>query len=316
MAKCQLCRSVDIGKAPYQNWGWPHSKLFDEIEIFVCSACGFGSAHPEPNLHDLDEFYQTQYRSPGSPFFIDFENRSDRWEPNPRALAQLALVSMFTDLDDMDPILELGPGRGDIFNCLAQMERTPGLHCVEPAGLAASFYEKAFEAQTHDDLGAVELIGERFKLIVMSHVLEHFSGSEIVPLLSRLHGVSDNGGFLMIEVPHEDYRNIDVPVWNTPHLSFFGSDALREALLISGWELVFIGRCGPPVEASVLDPWHEKKSEVRPPKGSRRVIKKILGRSVWAALSSLKRSQRRADLNSQLYGDQGSNLRALAVKRM
>jgi SAM-dependent methyltransferase len=91
---------------------------------------------------------------------------------------------------------------------------------------------------------------ERFDVIVMSHVLEHFLDPGA---MLRLTGRRlKPGGVLYVEVPHIPleamHRHVDsvwAPRFDEPHITFFDPGSLRRVLAANGLAVEFCDTAGP-----------------------------------------------------------------------
>ncbi len=228
----------------YQNHEFNTGGMFDDLHIIVCRDCGLGHASPSPANTDLARFYNDEYRSPKSPYYINYAS-STRPQPGWRSIAQLSLATQYVAIGDGDIIVDVGAGSGASFESARLLWPQVRPVAIEVDDLAAQFFSEKLEVEVFPSLEDLAHSHNLAKLILMSHSLEHFSVEEIPSRLHRIGMCMHPDGALLIEVPHQDFRaQIVEPRSDAPHLTFFSPDALCRLLSSAGFTVLFVGRCG------------------------------------------------------------------------
>jgi 2-polyprenyl-3-methyl-5-hydroxy-6-metoxy-1,4-benzoquinol methylase len=202
-----------------------------------CASCGVAFLSPPPDVEHAEEIYDEDYYNSYSARGIPMP--AGVTTPPKRCIDRLELVRRSRGTGTL---LDIGPGTGAFLNHASGA----GWSVV---GLEASRYAAARATLQYGidvrcgTLQTVDLGDERFDVIHMSHVLEHFS--DPVASLTVVHKWLRPGGFLIIEVPNE-FENLQFrvlkrlgmlqpyPVEST-HVFFFTPSALRSLLTRVGF---------------------------------------------------------------------------------
>lgn len=233
----------------YNDIGWNINKEFRKLRLVHCNRCGFGYPVNEPSSVILNEFYETNYRSADSPFYINLS----RHRPiigvkdirDNRAFAQLSLARAFCKFNSEDMVLDIGPGKGGSLEVAKAIFPKPKLSVVELTEGAKDFYEKYHNAKHFQSIDEFVEDGLKAKIIVVSHTLEHLKYSTLNGFFKGLSEGLAEGGVVVVEVPnvdlrvHKDYRGPD-----TPHLLFFSKESLALMFEKHFFEVLFIDTCG------------------------------------------------------------------------
>jgi SAM-dependent methyltransferase len=259
-AACLICGGpVAETRVPYINRDHvltsPGHDPFASVANCFCSSCGFGWTYPPVPANELDDFYRTAYWAATANDPIRRPFRQTFAPTDARSLAQLLLVRMHSQLTGA--LLDIGPGpRGVSFRTLGGLAPSMRRFAFEPDVAAADVLARNLDVRVIGGRfpSAVDLaaIGEPdgFQVILMSHVLEHFNGDDVIPTLAAAGRLLKQGGVLMCEVPLVDLRqHADQRRNDSPHLSFFSESSLRLALEQADFEPLFIATCGTPYDS-------------------------------------------------------------------
>jgi len=77
--------------------------------------------------------------------------------------------------------------------------------------------------------------GNRFDIIICSHVLEHLA--EPLTLVNRLADFLEEAGILYVEVPLEIWKSAPLQLEPVTHINFFTLDSLRILLDLAGYKV-------------------------------------------------------------------------------
>jgi SAM-dependent methyltransferase len=237
---CPACRSniktTDV--IQYRNDKFSQDETFGSLTILFCNSCSFSFVVNPPNPETLFEFYNKVYRSVTSPYHIDFLEEDPK-QFDARSFSQVSLASSLTDFQDGDVFLDLGPGKGSSFRSAQLLLPTPKLAGIEWSQEAILFYKRNFEIVDFKDLIDFHASGQRAKILLMSHSLEHFSYLEISDLLASIRLCLAPGGVGIIEVPHANLPKDREYLGNdSPHLLFFSRRSLNQLFLNFGFEII------------------------------------------------------------------------------
>lgn len=282
-AACVACRSPLEYLRPYKFKSSVFRQAYSSDIITRCVSCGLQQA----DMHHVDdvklgEYYRTQYRTVAK---IGGGDAGFVYRPRARALTALArewLAAAPTR------IFEVGAGHG--INLSALGEAFPD------AALLTDEVDQSVSLPPR--IRAASLDDGPYDLIVMSHVLEHFSDPQA--FLDRAAAALSPDGVLLIEVPNDPPAALDNQLYNEPHLLFFEPKTLRN----------LVGR-----SVTVLDAF-----QVGPPPGSGprpgsflQRIKSVARRMpVFKSILDRRRAGRELDVSTRR--EQGGYLRIIAGK--
>jgi SAM-dependent methyltransferase len=228
---CLLCES-DKGKifAQVESFGYP-------LVYYQCENCGLIYQSLEESQAANPEFYRKTYRK----IYQADEKPGDKdiWIQEKRANH---LVSIVHDQmkDSPGRVLDIGASTGTLLN---KMRDRFGCEVfgVEP-GDAYRAFAKDRGIEMLPSLGAlIDSRVDKFDLISISHVLEHFADpvNELIRIRTEL---LDGEGYLLVEVPnfyaHDSYE--------LAHLTCFTPHTLRELLKQAGFKVIFMKKHGVP----------------------------------------------------------------------
>ena len=231
--------------------------LFLNRKIQLCSVCGFGFVEPKIPGDELSQFYKTAYRKHNELIENTISSSFNPFSYSNRAISQILLARTFRTFQQDENFLDIGAGIGMPFHIAKMLGIKMNFFAVEPddcchpflKNLAAEIHPFSFGKDTIKHFG-----GKKFHLIVMSHILEHFNGEDVLAILKNIRFLLADDGIFLCEVPlcnlikYAEYRHSD-----TPHLSFFSKDSLREALKGSGFNVEFINCVG----RKIIDSWKQ-----------------------------------------------------------
>lgn len=264
--RCISCKNENFLIEPYiESWG---HEIFDNLDIKVCQKCGLGSVVNEPQLQEINHYYDEIYRSESCEMYIDFSRLIPTYF-DARSFAQLMLAKNYALYDKKVKIVDIGPGPGKSYHAAKQIFPTADIFYVEKASEALAFYKKYFDINILDDLSSVET---KFDIMLLSHSLEHFNKDGVSELLKDLYESIDDNGIIVIEVPNNDFRNKIYKdgierINDTPHLQFFSIESLEYLFKNNGFEILFNNSAGrliskdTPVDISCLrKTWKESRA--------------------------------------------------------
>ena len=208
-----------------KNKGW-HTWLY-------CNTCDFyvseNSETPEERRKIYMKYWQKELRGGNVEQFFQSAYPSQLGLNEDR----IQFITKISPLNDDTKILDVGSGYATfpyVFKKIGQK-----IKCVEPEPTAAKFISSKLSMPCaksfYDDFET----NEKFSLITMSNVLEHFENP--IKMLEKAKGQLRDGGSIFIEVPDGvefDYLPEDHDDFNSLHLWFFKEASLAKMLEKAG----------------------------------------------------------------------------------
>ena len=256
MVKCRLCGSEELMECFVGG---------DDV-VYQCILCEFVQRSITENVHHLDDtaakdtILQDKYRKTSE---RDLNSNSDGPLRNVEHLLKQDSIRIGNFVSDLLEnfystsselkLIDVGSGYG--YNSFKIKEDNPDLdvHLLEISkdrmDLGIEVYKPdltkfTFHHKLLDDSFVCDNL-EMFDLVVNIHVLEHVY--DMVDFLKRLYSITNEGGFLIIEVPNNDddlfqYTNNYEGLVKIPsHVSFFTEDTLTRLVEVAGIDNENIG---------------------------------------------------------------------------
>jgi SAM-dependent methyltransferase len=141
--------------------------------------------------------------------------------------------------DRATPLLEIGPGGGELVELLVRTEGYRSVTVVdrepEATQVAAAL---GADAVLSDDLaGYLAGVEGRFGAILMFHVLEHLTKVEVIPVLTACRRALSPGGVLLLEVPNmgDPFNGLHTRYADFTHEVGFTEESLEYVLGLAGF---------------------------------------------------------------------------------
>ena len=254
--KCICCDSIQMKSFKYNNYGYTKLKcqenLFNNLEIKCCANCGFSFSYPNLIESDLSHFYNFNYSAPGTLHSVSWDMKFANYKKRitPRAVAQINLVKVFKDINEIKNVLEIGPGEGDIAKYFKLSKRNISYYVYEQDKSKYKFLKKLGANFLEAEPGSFykKRYSDKFDFTIMSHSLEHFQSYQILKILNDIFQMTKKGGVLLIEVPNENFSKHSKNQNHAPHLSFFNLDSLKKLIEKTNFDILFIGEVGPKIK--------------------------------------------------------------------
>ncbi len=208
-----------------------------KVRYYLCQTCGFVYQNPGESAASDPEFYEETYRKLYQA--TEEPTAKDLRQQKLRAEFQLRLLQGH-GVCRLNRALDIGASSGTLLQTLHEAYGAEAVG-VEPGNAYRKLAEnKGFTLyQTLEQLEAAD--ANRFDLVTIMHVLEHFEDplGVLVEIRQRL---LDPNGVLLVEVPnfyaHESYE--------LAHLSCFTAHTLSEMLKKAGFKVAYMGQHGYP----------------------------------------------------------------------
>lgn len=194
---CLNCNSREIDRYS-RGYDYEYCTCDNEFYFVSCRACGLVYLSPMPSRESLPKVYPAYYK----PFH--FNKQKADLILFVRNILESRKASFYTELLPADAvILDVGCGDGRYLNLLKQAG--PESWRLEGIDFGAPAIERARERGLAVTLGAyesLELGEERYDLIILNQVIEHFT--DPAAMVEKLHHELKPGGYLSIETPSLD----------------------------------------------------------------------------------------------------------------
>jgi SAM-dependent methyltransferase len=211
--KCPIC-SYDYSKLLYSEKERFTNKDAVEFQLDInqCENCGFVF---------LSSAYSNQYEAIIEIIYKNFDKSNNFPFPN-RSVENLKTIDILSKYFTNDPginILEIGSNRGDLLFLIKERFFNINILGIEPTK-----YEKVY-VPTINSFFKKELFGNRFKFILMQHVLEHILYPQNI--IQDIYDLLEDEGMLYLEVPSLQY-SLDncVEDYMLEHVSYFTQESL------------------------------------------------------------------------------------------
>ena len=219
---------------------------FPGCNIYKCSKCSFIFTWPVPSKTDLSDIYKVCYR----------KVRNESLTCDYLKMAKARAVSQKRTIEESGivlrgaKILDIGCASGTFLREL--LSEGAAVYGFEPdvemydyandtLGPEAKIWNSVFDAEV--------LGGQRFDLILGSHVLEHVFCPK--SFLSDLFSLLSDTGCIFLEVPHETKRmiieKIEHNISGHMHLWYFSRNTLERMIVESGGEILSLTNYGPSI---------------------------------------------------------------------
>lgn len=209
------------------------SPLFQKKKVVRCLGCSFLYMDPLLGHTALTNYYQTGTYWGHVTHKTPFDIPTYHYQANSR----ISFIQTYSPLRAKMRILDIGAGYGVLEEAFRARFNMLELYAVEPDP-KAQHQLKQLGVQVEKELHYFS--GQRFDLIIASHLLEHLISP--INFLKELRSYMAPGGALFIEVPNQDHR---FKFQLEPHISFFSPESLRNAVEQAGWSVQHNDTCGP-----------------------------------------------------------------------
>lgn len=236
--KCPYCASDRCGKEYELTW---KDERFATYYVARCKACDVGFVLPLPTPTELDDLYNSlQYQS-GDRATIDFSSASEQEIESRIKQEERILKKYQPHIPDSGHVLDIGAGWGTLLKFFSnQGFQTTGLELSEPTSRFAK-EQLGLEIYNLPVERIEELPDQKYDLVTMRHVLEHFYTPKDVLLSLRERMTAESK--MIIEVP--DYGSYDRrafgkewPAFGPYHLWYFSRSSLERLLDDCGFEVL------------------------------------------------------------------------------
>ena len=186
-----------------------------------------------PSEKTLNDYYENIYRTPDRPPYFLTGNIEDLKK---EALADrnfnyLLYLSTFLDFTKIKSIYDFGAGNGDVGYLLKKKFPHLKLYCTE----SDKHCKEILKERGYENFTDINLIDEKFDLIISFHSLEHLSDTKIFSFFKK---ILNKDGHIFYEVPNSEQKYFDVRDSDSPHLCFYTKKSFEKINEIYGFEFI------------------------------------------------------------------------------
>ncbi len=207
-------------------------KYFKNPDIYRCKICDFGFAYPMPEENDLNFFYKNIYRLEGRPpFWRQDIKQIESTLINDKNLNYLLYITTFIKFKDITTILDFGSGYGDLAFLLKKKFPHLKLYSCEDDKYCKTILQK----RGYQNFENLNMINQKFDLIISIHSLEHLTDVSIFP---KFKDLLTTKGSIFFEVPNcvEEYFN--ERAYDSPHLLFYTKKSFEKLSEVNGFQVI------------------------------------------------------------------------------
>ncbi len=208
--ECPICNSRDYETVSREG----QHKI--PLNVSICKGCGFAYLNPRWSKERYSRFYREEY--------------DKFYRPNLGRENSVAAKEIFDRIKiklKNKKILEIGSGSGYILDHLMKNSDDCKFFAIEPSPDSVEILKEKGIKVIQTDAGIKWKTKEKFDLIIMRHVLEHFNEPNFVLGESKRH-LSENG---MIYAAVPDLDNPVFPLtkefFRVVHVSYFNRRSLE-----------------------------------------------------------------------------------------
>lgn len=242
---CPICKSgsglIIHNQRFYVEKGNP---LPDNYDVICCSQCSFVFADVACDQEVYDQYYK---------IFSKYEDETTGSGSGEKAFEYDRLnetcqfLMRFVD-DKSVRVLDIGSAGGGLLKILGGngysnlFALEPSQACVDRINDFQDIRINAFSGSVFDDLDRV-LSGEKFELIILSHVFEHIY--DLSKAMEGIRSVMADNGLLYIEVPnllkYSEFEKTPFYYFDCEHINHFDKRSISNLCGVFGFDEVRVG---------------------------------------------------------------------------
>jgi 2-polyprenyl-3-methyl-5-hydroxy-6-metoxy-1,4-benzoquinol methylase len=214
-----------------------------EYDVVACTQCNFVYADVDASQKQYDHYYQ--HFSKYEDLQISSGGGSTAWD-DARLTVNANVIASVTK-SNQDNILDIGSANGGLLEILSD-KGFRNLYAIEPSQACVNLINgknlgiQAMLGSVFEDLQQV--FGEtKFKVIIMSHVMEHIYDMRTV--IKNIGGILAHDGRLYIEVPdatrYAEFFKNPFHYFDVEHINHFSESSLATLFKVFGYESIESG---------------------------------------------------------------------------
>lgn len=226
--KCQICNGDVFHKVTSKG------QFNIEVNVVICKKCGFTFLNPRWSKEEYLKFYTEEYEKyyPRTSYDVNQEKAVFKLLSD-RLLKNNIIPNDFN-------ILDIGSGFGGNLRNFNRDSSINKLYAIEPSNECINYLKKEnINVISNDvDIDWEDKYVNFFDLVIMRHVLEHFSDPQRT--LEKVRAVLNNDGKVYIAVPdiYHPKSPLNSYYFRAVHLSYFSIKSISQLLHKVGFEII------------------------------------------------------------------------------
>jgi 2-polyprenyl-3-methyl-5-hydroxy-6-metoxy-1,4-benzoquinol methylase len=225
---CLVC-----GENNYHNYS-DKGQFNLPTHVVICKHCGFSYLNPRWSNERYNAFYKNEYDDYYRPE-VKSKYTYDVYLPIKNNLKRLDKFGYLKN--QPENIIDIGCGMGDSLIYLKQQVfKTANYYAIEPSSFCQQHLSKNGIELLSTDVNADWSNGNenKFDVVIMRHVLEHFL--DPIAVLKKAASILKKDGLLIIAVPNakKPTKRLIKNYFRVVHVSYFSKTSLTNALSLSG----------------------------------------------------------------------------------
>jgi SAM-dependent methyltransferase len=223
--QCPLCGAQDYYVASSKM------QFGLDLDTVICRHCSFVHTNPVPEEELYNRFYEVAY----SKFYGKISTPINQKVISPYIKDKIDLLSKYIDVRKSS-MLEIGPGNGAfLFWSSKRFKLVTG---IEPSEDFVSKMKGLNIRVLNGTVETVKLEDEKFDVVCMFHVLEHFYDPNTA--LQKIRCILNDGALLVLEIPNilKPFKSLDHYFLRYVHPSNFSPNTVTKILVKHGFEIV------------------------------------------------------------------------------
>jgi len=226
---CPICESdkwVNIRKKMWRE------QLFLNKKLITCGRCKCSSMYPLPTSEELNKINKNYWKIFPNPSKLFSKIRKEQ------TISRINYIKKFTDLSIIKRILDIGSGSGIFFDQIKE-EILDNIEYYAIESDQSMVNILSLKGIKNVFLNVDDIQDYDFNLIIMSHILEHFSNPK--EYLKKIYNLIKKGNLLFIEVPNREDLYLDSL---GAHIIVFNTSSLYSLLINLGFHIINIATVG------------------------------------------------------------------------
>jgi SAM-dependent methyltransferase len=227
---CNLCNSNN-----YQSIS-KKGKFGLPTNVVICRECGLSFLNPRWDHNSYLQFYQNDYDKYYRPKISKIPPLlNEQINPIEIRLKKFNLLP-----ENVLRILDIGSGEGNNLLHFKSLFQNSKLYAIEPSVESQNHLKKYNVTIIESDVDTSWDLNHRnkFDIIIMRHVLEHFL--DPIKIMKKVHNVLTSSGIVYIAVPNNlnPTENLEKSWFRNVHTYYFNKYSLLNLSKIVGFEIL------------------------------------------------------------------------------
>lgn len=212
-----------------------------QTNVVICKNCGFTYLNPRWTKDRYNHFYTVEYDNYYRPEVKNLKYKYDVYSPIKTIIARLEKFK----LKPVSPenIIDIGCGMGDALIYLKEnIYKSANYHAIEPSAFCCEHLKKNNINILSNDVDSNwdENNENKFDVVIMRHVLEHFL--DPIGVLKKVSKILKPDGILYVAVPNskKPTKPLISHYLRVVHVSYFSELSLSNAFALSNMSSILM----------------------------------------------------------------------------